>query len=94
MLPTLVFVVFFGSCISVIASVILIVWERKQYGLLRISEIERPISKNLSNCIIMLAIAGVCAQCSVKCAKRLFRHKSDKFTFLQILLVVLDLVFP
>jgi len=48
-----------SSFISIIASVILIIWERRQYRQLIITEIEKPISRNLSNCIVMLAIADI-----------------------------------
>lgn len=50
------------SCsISIVASLILIIWEVVEYRRLITTAIERPIALNLSNCIIMLGAADIVA---------------------------------
>lgn len=50
-----------SSTLSIVASIVLIVWEVKEYRRLITTDVERPIALNLSNCIIMLGLADIVA---------------------------------
>lgn len=52
---------FVSSCVSIVSSIILIIWERVQYSHLVTTPAEKPIAQHLSNCIVMLAIADMIA---------------------------------
>jgi len=47
--------------VSIVSSVTLITWEIVQYRHLITSDVEKPIARNLSNCIIMLGVADILA---------------------------------